>query len=237
MDPHITLLIWTAATIGFVHTFLGPDHYLPFVAMAKAGDWSKSKTLLVTTLCGIGHVGSSVLLGLLGVALGWTLGGMEAFESARGEWAAWALIVVGLVYGSWGLRQGIRNRPHTHKHLHGDGTAHEHSHTHHNGHAHVHENPLKRTLTPWVLFTVFVLGPCEPLIPILMVPAAEHSTWGLLAVTGVFGLVTLVTMLGVTFALLRGIEFVSIRSLERWAHALAGFAIFASGGAVKWLGL
>jgi len=237
MDQHLTLLIGTAATIGFVHTFLGPDHYLPFVAMAKAGDWSKSKTLLVTTLCGLGHVGSSVVLGLLGVALGWTLGGMEAFESARGEWAAWGLIVIGLVYGSWGLRQGIRNRPHTHKHLHADGTAHEHTHAHKDEHAHVHTQPNKPSLTPWVLFTVFVLGPCEPLIPILMVPAAEHSTWGLVAVTAVFGAITVATMLGVTFALLRGIEFVSIRSLERWAHALAGFAIFASGGAVKWLGL
>ena len=31
MDQHIPLLIGTAATLGFVHTFLGPDHYLPFV--------------------------------------------------------------------------------------------------------------------------------------------------------------------------------------------------------------
>jgi nickel/cobalt exporter len=237
MDNHITLLIGTAATIGFVHTFFGPDHYLPFVAMAKAGDWSKSRTLLITALCGLGHVGSSVVLGVLGVALGWTLGGMEAFESARGEWAAWALIVFGLVYGSWGLRRGIRNRPHTHRHLHADGAVHDHRHSHTDDHAHVHADPEKRSLTPWVLFTVFVLGPCEPLIPLLMVPAAAHSVWGLAAVAIVFGSITIATMLAVTFALLRGIQFVSLRSLERWAHALAGFAIFASGGAVKWLGL
>lgn len=237
MDHHLTILIWTAATVGFVHTFLGPDHYLPFVAMAKAGDWSKSKTLLVTTLCGIGHVGSSVVLGVLGVALGWTLGGMQAFESARGEWAAWGLIVFGLLYGAWGFRRGYLNRPHTHRHIHANGASHDHEHTHKSEHAHVHEQPEQRSLTPWVLFTVFVLGPCEPLIPILMVPAAEHSMWGLASVTIVFGAITITTMLAVTFALLRGIQFVSIRSLERWAHALAGFAIFASGGAVKWLGL
>ena len=237
MDNHITILIWTAATVGLVHTLLGPDHYLPFVAMAKAGNWSRSKTLMVTTLCGLGHVGSSVVLGALGAGLGWTLGGMEAFETARGEWAAWALIVFGLVYGSWGLRQGLRNRPHAHRHIHADGPGHHHEHTHTGNHTHVHEEPEKRSLTPWVLFTVFVLGPCEPLIPILMVPAAAHSVWGLIAVVAVFSAITLATMLLVTVALLRGIQFVALRSLERWAHALAGFTIFASGSAVKWLGL
>jgi hypothetical protein len=57
------------------------------------------------------------------------------------------------------------------------------------------------------------------------------------AVAIVFGTVTIATMLLATFALLRGIQFVSLHSLERWAHALAGFAIFVSGGAVQWLGL
>jgi len=30
----------TAAGVGVIHTLLGPDHYLPFAAMARAGDWS-----------------------------------------------------------------------------------------------------------------------------------------------------------------------------------------------------
>ena len=49
--------------------------------------------------------------------------------------------------------------------------------------------------TPWALFIIFVFGPCEPLIPVLMYPAA-HANW--LAVTAVclaFGLATIGTML------------------------------------------
>ena len=59
-----------AASIGFFHTLLGPDHYLPFVMISWARKWSGFKTMIVTFLCGIGHVGSSVVLGLAGVALG-----------------------------------------------------------------------------------------------------------------------------------------------------------------------
>ena len=66
----LALLLGTAVTIGFVHTVLGPDHYLPFIVMAKSGRWSAAKTAVVTALCGVGHIASSVALGLIGIALG-----------------------------------------------------------------------------------------------------------------------------------------------------------------------
>jgi hypothetical protein len=33
MDGSLLVLLGTAATIGFVHTALGPDHYLPFLGL------------------------------------------------------------------------------------------------------------------------------------------------------------------------------------------------------------
>ena len=41
-------LLGTAAVIGLFHTLLGPDHYLPFIAMTKARRWSTARTALVT---------------------------------------------------------------------------------------------------------------------------------------------------------------------------------------------
>lgn len=230
------MLLLSAASIGFVHTLLGPDHYVPFVAMARAGEWTKAKTLVVTVACGIGHVLGSVALGLIGIALGWAVGGMETVESFRGDWAAWALIAIGLVYGVWGIRRGLANRPHRHRHLHADGVVHDHDHMHHREHAHVHAEPAKASLSPWVLFVIFVLGPCEALIPLLMVPAAFHSWWGLAMVVSIFGVVTVATMTTITFALLYGLNLLPLGQLERWSHALAGFALFACGGAIRWLG-
>jgi nickel/cobalt exporter len=237
LSIEIEILLWSAASIAFVHAILGPDHYVPFVALAKASDWSVRKTVLMVAACGAGHVAGSVILGGLGVTLGWALGLMTDFETLRGGWAAWLLIAFGLVYGVWGLRKGYNDRPHSHDHCHEDGARHTHEHAHHSGHVHPHTQGTLRSSTPWVLFIAFVLGPCEALIPLLMVPAAKQSPWAVVGVAGVFGLVTILTMLAATFALLHGLRHVSPRPLERWSHALAGLALLASGGAIKWMGL
>jgi nickel/cobalt transporter (NicO) family protein len=167
------ILAGTAASIGFIHTLLGPDHYLPFIAMSKARGWSKTKTAVITALCGLGHVMSSVVLGFLGVFLGLAVFKLESLEAMRGDWAGWLLIAFGLVYMLWGIRQAIRSRMHEHRHSHGDGEVHTHHHSHIGGHSHVHAGENSRNPTPWVLFTIFVLGPCEPLIPLIMYPAAK----------------------------------------------------------------
>ena len=236
MSNELILLAGTAATVGFLHTIFGPDHYLPFIVMARANRWSSLKTVWVTLLCGIGHVGSSVLLGAVGIAAGVAVSKLEALESFRGDIAAWVLIGFGLAYFIWGLRRALLDRPHEHAHVHEGGITHTHRHVHTEEHAHVHGEGRKN-LTPWVLFVIFVLGPCEPLIPILMYPAAKKSLFGIVLVALIFGLVTVATMLSVVVAGLKGVNRLPMASLERYAHALAGAAIFLSGIGIRFLGL
>ncbi len=237
MSQELLILAATAASVGFFHTILGPDHYLPFIVMSKARKWSLLKTSWITVLCGLGHIGSSVVLGMIGVAFGIAVSKFEGIESARGEIAAWALILFGLLYFVWGLRQGVRNRPHKHLHPHMDGNVHLHEHVHSKEHVHVHSEEGTVNLTPWILFTIFVFGPCEPLIPIVMYPAAKHSTGGVILVTSVFGGVTIATMLGIVLISTLGINLFPVKKLERYTHALAGGAIFLCGIAIKFLGL
>jgi ABC-type nickel/cobalt efflux system permease component RcnA len=237
MPQELSMLAVVAAGIAFVHTLAGPDHYVPFLAMARARDWSHRKTALVTCACGAGHVASSVALAAL-VAL--AVVGTErmlALESLRGELAAWGLIAFGSVYAVWGVRRALRNRPHAHWHAHDDGTVHEHRHVHHGGHLHPHERPARPSLTPWVLFTIFLFGPCEPLIPILMVPAAAGDWFGFAAISGLFAAVTVATMLAAVFVALHGLRRIRMPSLERWSSALAGASIAACGFAIVVLGL
>lgn len=228
MSNEILLLAGTAASIGFFHTLLGPDHYLPFIFMAKARKWSIFKTSWITVACGIGHVGSSILLGIIGYTFGIALGKLELFEGVRGDMAAWAFVIFGLGYFIWGLRRAIINKPHKHKHIHKDGTMHMHEHTHAEEHNHVH----KKNITPWILFTIFVLGPCEPLIPVLMYPAAESSTSGMIFIAVVFAIITIATMLAVVLIATFGFNFVKFGKLERYTHALAGFIVLLSGIAI-----
>jgi sulfite exporter TauE/SafE len=234
MISSTTTILFAAVSVAFLHTLLGPDHYVPFIALAQSGRWSLRKTALVTFLCGIGHVGSSVALGFAGIALGTAVTHIKAIEAFRGNIAAWVLIAFGLVYFAWGLRRAIRSREHEHVHSHGTEGEHTHVHTHEHGHLHVHAgtNP-----TPWILFTIFVFGPCEPLIPLVMYPAAQHSMVGVAIVAGVFGSITIATMLTIVLASTFGFKLLPTRKLERYSHALAGAAIFLCGMAVQFLHL
>ncbi len=235
MDTSISILAVTAATIAFLHTITGPDHYLPFIALGKARRWPLAKALSITALCGVGHVLGSVVLGLLGISLGLAVGRIEIIEGVRGNLAAWLLIALGLVYMVWGLRRAWKNKVHAHPHTHADGTVHTHSHSHHHDHGHLHGE--QGTVTPWVLFIIFVLGPCEPLVPIVMYPAAHHDVAGLVLVTLIFSVVTIATMVSMVFLADRGFRLLPAFKMERYTHALAGFAICASGLAIQFLGL
>jgi len=236
MNKELVILSATAASMGFFHTVFGPDHYLPFIVMGKARKWPLVKTITITFLCGIGHILSSVLLGLIGIVFGVAVMKLEALEAFRGNLAAWALIGFGFAYFVWGIRQAIKNKPHRHIHLHEDGDKHAHDHAHTSEHAHIHEEG-KANITPWILFTIFVLGPCEPLIPILMYPAAKSSVTGIFFVTVIFGAVTIATMLAAVVITSFGVNFIPLGRLERYSHALAGATICLSGTAIQFLGL
>jgi ABC-type nickel/cobalt efflux system permease component RcnA len=135
------------------------------------------------------------------------------------------------------MRRAVRNKTHTHFHSHGDREEHSHSHGHNKEHIHVHDKEVKANITPWILFTVFVLGPCEPLIPILMYPAAQSSLYGLVMVTVVFSVVTIATMISIVIISSLGVNMLPVKKLERYTHALAGAAIFLCGIAIQFLGL
>ncbi len=236
MSGETAALAGTAAAIAFAHTLLGPDHYLPFIVLAKARQWSGVKTAVITLLCGLAHILSSVVLGFIGVALGIAVFRLEAFESFRGELAAWLLLAFGFTYFIWGIHRAIRKRPHEHPHLHEGESAHLHLHGHIAGHTHVH-TANSVSLTPWILFTIFLFGPCEPLIPILMYPAAKSNMMSVALVASIFGLVTIATMLSVVLASYYGLSKLSLPRPERYAHALAGLTILLCGSAIKFMGL
>ena len=237
INSQILVIAGTAATLGLVHTILGPDHYLPFIVMSRARKWSLKKTLFISFLCGLGHVLSSVVLGLVGIALGLAVLRLESIESFRGGAAAWLLIGFGFAYFIWGLRRAIKNKPHKHLHIHSDGGKHEHLHAHEGEHSHLHDQKKKANITPWILFTIFVFGPCEPLIPLVMYPAAKHNIGGVILVASVFGLTTILTMLTIIAVSSLGVSFIRLGRLERYVHALAGAMIFISGLSVQFLGL
>jgi ABC-type nickel/cobalt efflux system permease component RcnA len=240
---NIMLMAWVAAALGCIHTVLGPDHYVPFVMMAKAEKWSRTMTAVVTFLCGLGHVGSSVAIGAGLAAAGtavaaWSGSRWEALQEWRGSLSAWLLIGAGAAFFVWGIVRAKRNRPHTHAHVHEDGTVHAHSHAHRDDHMHPHAIKDKdRSITPWVLFTIFIFGPCESLVPLMLAAWAAGGLGATVLVAAAFSITTVATIMAVVGVLLLGVSRIPLGKLDRYSLAAAGVALVLCGVAIRFAGL
>lgn len=231
MNPTLLALVLSAAGIAFVHTF-APDHWMPFAALARAQRWSRTRLVAVTLVAGLGHVGASIVVGLAGLWLGWALNAIQWMQSYRGAASLYVLMAFGVVYAGWGMFRARRWK---------DAHGHDHAvHTHHHGHHHHHHSPAENVndarISAWTLFVVFVLGPCEALVPV-MFAGFQVGSVGVLSVTAAFSVVTLVTMTALTLMAYAGFRLIRHELLERHVHALTGATITATAAAVMWLGV
>ena len=208
------VLVVSAVSVAFFHS-LAPDHWLPFVALARGSRWPMRKLALVTTAAGIGHVVSSLVLGLAGLWAGWAVHRVEGFESWRGGVAIWLLIGFGVAYALWGLKHA----QHPHPHLSVQQAV-----------------KVYATQRAWMLIAILVFGPCEPLIP-LMFLAYGQGIAAVAITSAVFSLVTIGMVVGQSMLSYAGARLVQAAWMERYAHALAGLVIVLTGLAVLVLGL
>jgi sulfite exporter TauE/SafE len=174
-------------------------------------------------------------LGVIGIMLGAAVFSLEAIESFRGDIAGWFLILFGLFYTVYGVRFTHKNTSHEHLHPHNGDVLHSHTHSHSGEHSHFHEN--KSMKTPWILFLIFVFGPCEPLIPLLIYPASQHSFFGVAVVSSIFAIVTISTMLTIVVLSLTGIKLIPVKKIEKHIHTFAGLVILLCGISIQFLGL
>jgi len=232
MHAELSILLVAAVTVACLHTVTGPDHYLPFIALSRSRGWSLGKTVFWTVVCGCGHVWSSVALGLGGAAIGWSLSKVKGLENIRGGVAGWAMLGFGLVYGIWGLVRARQNRRHKHFDVYDDGSVYVYDHRH----GEVVRPGDRHVVTPWVLFIVFVLGPCEPMIPLLYFPAAKASWGGMLLLIGVYTVCTLGTMAGMVVSGYYGLRSLSMDRMERYVHALGGLTLLVCGAGMVFMG-
>ncbi|MCW3108702.1 MAG: hypothetical protein JWQ09_3208 [Segetibacter sp.] len=232
MQTEIEVLMIAAVSIACLHTITGPDHYIPFIALSKSRGWSFTRTIFWTVVCGCGHVWSSVLLGLGGAAIGWSLSKVSWLENIRGGLAGWALVGFGIAYCIWGLIKAKKGSQHKHFDVYDDGSIYVYEHKH--GQA---VPPKERhTVTPWVMFLIFVLGPCEPMIPLLYFPAAKNSLAGMMLLIIVYTIFTLAAMLLMVVLGYYGFSFLKTEKLEKYVHALGGMTIFICGAGMVFLG-
>jgi len=226
-----TALIFSAITISILHTASGPDHYLPFIVLSRSRKWSKSRTIALTVICGLGHIFSSVLIGLIGVVMGWQLAKLTWLQDIRGNFSAWALLLFGLLYLIWGLWRACTNRPHQHYDMH-DNEIYVNEHRH--GNVSLPQHRVK--VTPLVLVAIFVMGPSEPLVPLLFYSGIHKSAMEISVLITVFAVCTVLTMVGMVLLGLYGFSFFSTMKIERYIHAISGAILTACGVCMVFLG-
>ncbi|MFT3980194.1 MAG: hypothetical protein QM687_06955 [Ferruginibacter sp.] len=232
MNTEVILLFTTAVSIAFLHTAAGPDHYLPFIALSKTRGWTYGRTVWWTVVCGFGHIIGSVLLGVGVAAIGWSIVSVTKVEDVRGSLAAWLLFVFGIGYTAWGLYRLYRNKPHKHFDMPGDGEIYVYEHAHSNGVAPTE----KYKVTPWVMFIIFVLGPCEPMIPLLYMPAAKSNGTVMLLMIIVYTVITILTMVGIVTLGYLGVGFFKTEKLHKYIHVIGGVTILICGAGMLFFG-
>src|ERR1700732_1498977 len=96
------LLIGAVAGVGVLHTIV-PDHWVPITLMARQRGWSKSETARVAFKAGIGHVLSTLAIGL-GV---WIAG--VAFATRFGHIVDTTASIALVGFGGWIALSSLRD--------------------------------------------------------------------------------------------------------------------------------
>lgn len=208
MSGSLWALMGSTTLIAVLHA-LAPDHWIPMVNLSIAQRWTSRRLTWMTFLAGIGHVGSSVLIGGVGVLMGVTLNQLKGFETQRGLIAGLLLMGFGLGYVLWGWRQYAQQQGQEGGHSHRAGLA---------------------------LLAALVIGPCEPLLP-LMFLAYAFGWLAVTAVAALFSATTITMMLAQVLLARKGLcrgrwirNFLS-------SHIATGLSIVVTGFAVLVLGL
>lgn len=213
MSSPISILLVSTASVAFIHA-LAPDHWMPFAVLGKSLKWSKAKLFGITFIAGIGHMGISIVFSIIAILLGFSLSKVKNIEGYRSDIALWLLIGFGIAYMVWGIKQAREKK-----------------------HKAISEEVLKtKRIAVWTMFIIVILGPCEPFIPLAFL-SYNYGRVGLISVSLIFSIITIMMMLLQSLLAFMGIQFIKNELVERYAHAFAGLVIALTGIFVMFAGI
>lgn len=238
MNQTTTLLIMTAGATALFHTLI-PDHWLPFVLVARAQRWSLRKTFATTLISAVFHITLSLGLGVAALYVG------KEFLVSVGErieaFAGWTVAFFGVVYTLYFLVGGGQHQHYFPGHgehhpvedYHGDRGDTE-------GAGPSRPHILNRHLgdRPWgalALAAVVGLNPCVLAIPVVFATIAE-GLWARLAVMTSFALTSVVVLVTASVAGYHGLRQVRLGFLNRYGEVVSGLLLTFIGLLMVWLG-
>ena len=219
------LLFLSSCSTAVIHALI-PDHWLPFVLMARAQGWSERRAATLTGLAGVLHVLVTVVAGGLTILVGSASIHSLAQRSGHslGFVGGFLLAVFGVAYGIFRHLREAR--------VHSAAGPERVDQSADGGHVHVHGHLLERwfhgALTAGALVLVIGISPCALLVPILFAASAAGLGAVLAAALG-FGLCTIGTMVGVTVVAMRGMRRIELPFFTRYGDLISGALVGAVG--------
>jgi len=233
MNQNILFLI--AVIFGVIHIVLRRDYYKPFVAISKSKNWSSKKTMGVALYSSIGHVIGSVVLSLVGLVPAIMVARLRYFSSMKETILVWFVILFGLIFVVYGIRQAYRSKPHKHLQLYPDGTYHTHTHIHKKDSAFVEKLTKNKDLRIWSMTLNYAFVPFEALIVIQVWPVMKSHYMMIVVSTLIFSIATIVTMLAMTYLVLQGRRFSRLKKIGLFSYVIVGVLILVYGLALMFL--
>ena len=204
-----------ASLVAVIHSLV-PDHWVPYVVIARAHHWSRRRTIAMATVGACAHLLSTAAAGLI---LGLFF---EQFLKARGELIEELTGILVILLGAWFVWRGLAAAR--------QGKTHDEICTHDERHKAAGD---KDSL---FLGAVFGLRPCFEALPIFL----AASAYGLLTVSATvlcWAVASVAGMNIIVYAGLTHLEKIRLGWLEQYTEVLAGTAIFLVGAVMLLLGL
>ena len=201
-----------AALVGILH-MSAPDHWLTLCVLARNKQWAPKKLFGISFMTAIGHVGLSVVMGLVVVVIGLVFSHLISYYLDTG--IGIAMVGGGLVVGIIPL---VRKNPHHHDHSH----VHDHEHD---------EGKKYGKLTSKIGYFAILgaaLSPDPSIIPIYL-SAISAGFYFALELSVVFAVASIVTLLLLVYLGTMGLTKTLAKIPEKYNDSMVGFVIMAIG--------
>lgn len=214
MSAPAPALLAAAAGVAFGHAIL-PDHWLPLALLGRTRGYPLARVARLSSLAGLTHVLVSLLLGIMIVVVG--LQFRTAIQGDEDTIVGSILVLTGIAFVAMELSG--------HDHVHGGRPE-----LHHGDHAQDRDPSLRGLAGVMVPFGA-AASPDLTILPVFLAASAAGARTAIGTLL-VFAVVTVATIMALTF--LASVGGYRIRGLwlERWGNALTAIALIIIGALV-----
>lgn len=191
--------------LSLIHAMI-PHHWIPIVAISKTEKWNTKEALFATLVTGLSHMISTIIIGVIVGFVGIKLS--EHYSSITTIAAPSILLILGIAYLIMDFRA---------------------SHSHHiNLEDVAKKNKKSKTTILWSLSLAMFFMPCFE-IEAYYFQAAKYGWPGIMLVSGVYLIMTLLFMFVLVYLGIKGVNKLNLTLLERHSKLITGVVLILLG--------